>query len=235
MDMNVSNAEDEEQETYENQSNVAMETSLNQTDEQEDYENVVINSKDQSQSAINPVFQSKNKVKLKNQSKTEKDKTGSNDQLEDYENTPAKINPNVQRRVKCDSSGPPVSNRVAEARKEKREEVEVAEQEDYEEMGGANLGSARNESSTEDDLEDYENVNIKLDSAIKNNKQTGEIRDVKLKSNNNKNVSGKVTDSATEEEDYENTGEVVKKQTATEENPYENTEFLQILKRKGKA
>ena len=232
MDMNVSNAEDEEQETYENQSNVAMETTLNQTDEQEDYENVVINSKNQSQSAINPVFQSKNKVKLKNQSKTEKDKTGSEDQLEDYENTPAKINPNVQRRAKFDSSGPPVSNRVAEAGKEKTEEA--AEQEDYEEMGKTNLGSARNESSTEDDLEDYENVNIRLDSTIKNNKQTGEIRDVKLKSNN-KNVSGKVTDSATEEEDYENTGEVVKKQTATEENPYANTEFLQILKRKGKA
>ena len=230
--MNVSNAEDEEQETYENQSNVAMETTLNQTDEQEDYENVVINSKSQSQSAINPVFQSKNKVKLKNQSKTEKDKTGSEDQLEDYENTPAKINPNVQRRAKCDSSGPPVSNRVAEAHKEKREEA--AEQEDYEEMGGTNLGSAKNESSTEDDLEDYENVNIRLDSKIKNNKQTGEIRDVKQKSND-KNVSGKVTDSATEEEDYENTGEVVKKQTVTEENPYANTEFLQILKRKGKA
>ena len=230
MDMNVSNAEDEEQETYENQSNVAMETTLNQTDDQEDYENVVINSKSQSQSAINPVFQSKNKVKLKNQSKTEKDKTCSEDQLEDYENTPAKINPNVQRRAKCDSSGPPVSYKVAEPRKEKT--AEVAEQEDYEEMGDANLGSARNESSTEDDLEDYENVNIKLDSAIKNNKQTGEIRDVKQKSNN-KNVSGKVTDSATDEEDYENTGEVVKKQT--EENPYANTEFLQILKRKGKA
>ena len=230
--MNVSNTEDEEQETYENQSNVAMETTSNQTDEQEDYENVVINSKNQSQSAINPVFQSKNKVKLKNQSKTEKDKTGSEDQLEDYENTPAKINPNVQRRAKCDSSGLPVSNRVAEAHKEKREEA--AEQEDYEEMGGTNLGSARNEISTGDDLEDYENVNIRLDSTIKNNKQTGEIRDVKQKSND-KNVSGKVTDSATEEEDYENTGEVVKKQTVTEENPYANTEFLQILKRKGKA
>ena len=232
MDMNVSNAEDEEQETYENQSNVAMETTLNQTDEQEDYENVVINSKNQSQSAMNPVFQSKNKVKLKNQSKTEKDKTGSEDQLEDYENTPAKINPNVQRRAKCDISGPAVSNRVAEARKEKTEEA--AEQEDYEEMGDTNLGSARNESSTEDDLEDYENVNIKQDLTIKNDKRTGEIRDVKQKSNN-RNVLGKVSDSATEEEDYENAGEVVKKQTVTEENPYANTEFLQILKRKGKV